>query len=248
MAYVAHAMKWDATGEHLYKTGIDHGVIYDVNDQGQYVNGEEWNGLTGFTKSPSGAEETKLFADNIKYLSLRSAEDFGATITCYTFPALFEEKNGSKELIPGMKVYQQARKSFGLCVRTLLGNDVDTNDYGFELHLCYGLTASPSEEAFNTVNDSPEAIEFSYELASIPVAVTGAKPTAVVTLSSKAFEVESGAAGSKVYEGKSYDGNFVDLLEILYGKDATGGSEAVAARLPLPDEVKSILQGSNIGG
>lgn len=251
MAYVARKMKWDQTGEHLYKTGIDHGVIYDVDSNGNYVNGEEWNGLTGFTKSPSGAEETKLFADNIKYLSLRSAEDFGATITCYTFPALFEEKNGSKELIPGMKVYQQARKSFGLCVRTLLGNDVDTNDYGFELHLCYGLTASPSEEAFNTVNDSPEAIEFSYELASIPVAVTGAKPTAVVTLSSKAFEVEEGTTGAKTYEGKLYDGHFVDLLDVLYGKDAdtttTPETAAVAARLPLPDEIKEILTGTTGG-
>ena len=247
MAYEAHKMKWDQTNEHLYRTGIDHGVIYDVNDQGQYVNGEEWNGLTGFTKSPSGAEETKLFADNIKYLSLRSAEDFGATITCYTYPKLFEEKNGSVSPIPGMKIYQQARKSFGLCVRTLIGNDTETNDYGFELHLCYGLTASPSEEAYNTVNDSPEAIEFSYELASIPVAVSGYKPTAVVTLNSVDFLDESGT----VYEGKKYKAAFVNLLDILYGKDAdsttTPETAAVSARMPLPDEIITLLGGTTGG-
>lgn len=197
-------MQWDQTGEHLYRTGIDRGVIYDVNNSGAYVDGEVWNGLTGFTKSPSGAEETKLYADNIKYLSLRSAEDFGATITCYTFPKLFEIKNGSVEVADGVKIYQQARKSFGLCVRTLIGNDVDGNDKGYELHLCYGLTASPSEEAYNTVNDSPEAIEFSYELASVPVEVGGNyKPTAVITISSLTADPEK----------------LVDLEAALYGAD-----------------------------
>ena len=246
----AGRLSWDATGEHLYKTGIDHGVIYDYDeDSKQYTNGEAWNGLTGFTKSPSGAEETKLYADNIKYLSLRSAEDFGATITCYTYPELFEKKNGSVSPtgLNGVKIYQQARKSFGLSVRTLLGNDTDTNDYGFELHLCYGLTASPSEEAFNTVNDSPEAIEFSYELASVPVPVTGFKPTAVITISSKEFECASTETGAVSYEGKYYTAEFGALLDALYGTDASGGGSATVARLPLPDEVITIL-GGTIGG
>ena len=245
----AGRLSWDVTGEHLYKTGIDHGVIYDFDETTKkYTNGEAWNGLTGFTKSPSGAEETKLFADNKKYLSLRSAEDFGATITCYTYPKLFEEKNGSKELVPGMRVYQQARKSFGLCVRTLVGNDTDTNDYGFELHLCYGLTASPSEEDYNTVNDSPEAIEFSYELASIPVAVTNAKPTAVVTIDSKPFETNSEATGAYAFEGKYYTAEFGALLDKLYGTGTAGEQGATVAELPLPDVVKTILTGGNVVG
>lgn len=246
----AGRIKWDQTSEHLYRTGIDHGVIYNVDPTtGNYVDGEAWNGLTGFTKSPSGAEETKLYADNIKYLSLRSAEDFGATITCYTYPKLFEAKNGSVSPVPGMRIYQQQRTAFGLCVRTLIGNDTETNDYGFEIHLCYGLTASPSEEAYNTVNDSPEAIEFSYELASVPVAVSNYKPTAVVTLSSIDF-LDNTNAGV-MYEGKKYKKEFVDLLDILYGKDAdstaTPPTDAVAARMPLPDEVITLLGGSTGG-
>lgn len=232
-----YPLTWDQTGEHFYKTGVDHGVIYDYDEnQNKYTNGEAWNGLTGFTKSPSGAEETKLYADNIKYLSLRSAEDFGATITCYTYPALFEKKNGAMafESVPGVRVYQQARKSFGLCVRTLLGNDTDGNDKGYELHLMYGLTASPSEESFNTVNDSPEAIEFSYELASVPVTVgtvagVAVKPTAIITINS--LEVLAISGGKAKLDA---------LLDKLYG---TAG---VPAELPMPADVISMLAVSNV--
>ena len=223
-------LAWDESGKHLYKTGVSHGVIYDVDNSGNYVNGEAWNGLTSFTKSPSGAEETKLYADNIKYLSLRSAEDFGATIGCYTYPKLFEVKNGSvsPDGIPGMKIYQQARKTFGLAVQTIIGNDTETNDYGFELHLCYGMSASPSEEAYNTVNESPEAIEFSYTLSSIPVAVKGYKPTAVVTLDSTAFLDESGVP----YEGKKYKQEFINLLNVLYGTDSSTADLPTAVSNP----------------
>lgn len=239
---VSYPLTWDQTGEHFYKTGIDRGVIYDYDEtNNKYTNGEAWNGLTGFTKSPSGAEETKLYADNIKYLSLRSAEDFGATITCYTYPALFEKKNGAVaiESAPGVRVYQQARKSFGLCVRTLLGNDTDGNDKGYELHLMYGLTASPSEESFNTVNDSPEAIEFSYELSSVPVNVTktaggkAIKPTAIITINS--LEV---LAASRLGL----------LEEKLYGKAASGSDPAVPAELPMPDDVIAIMDGTYAAG
>lgn len=211
-------LAWDKTGEHLYRTGIDHGVIYALDSNNEYKGGAEaWNGLTGFTKSPSGAEETKLYADNIKYLSLRSAEDFGATLTCYTYPKKFEEMNGS--VTPtgavGMKIYQQARKTFGLCVRTLIGNDTDGNDHGYELHLCYGMTASPSEEAYNTVNDSPEAIEFSYEMSSVPVAIpnTNYKPTAVITINSNDF------ASDDPTEDAALKALLKALEDKLYGTD-----------------------------
>ena len=269
---------WDKTGEHLYRTGVDHGVIYDVTSDGHYTAGAEaWNGLTSFTKSPSGAEETKLYADNIKYLSLRSAEDFGATIGCYTYPKLFEVKNGSVEPegTVGMKIYQQARKSFGLCVRTLIGNDTDGNDHGYELHLCYGMSASPSEEAYNTVNESPEAIEFSYTLSSIPVEVPGYKPTAVITIDSTAFKTDDqkallDALLKKLY-GSDYDytavaspsGNPSTLgyYEVVGGEYvATEDPEVVSGKtyytrsgsqsdpyLPLPEEVIATLTPSTGG-
>lgn len=237
-----YPLTWDETGKHFYKTGVDHGVIYDYDETNRkYTNGEAWNGLTGFTKSPSGAEETKLYADNIKYLSLRSAEDFGATITCYTYPALFEKKNGAVAFssAPGVRVYQQARKSFGLCVRTLIGDDVHGNDGGYELHLMYGLTASPSEESFNTVNDSPEAIEFSYELSSVPVTVStkvnneAIKPTAIITINSTEVLAAS---------------RLTLLEEKLYGKAASGADPAVPAELPMPDDVIAIMAGTYTGG
>lgn len=175
---------WDQTGQHLYETGTDHVVVYPADANGTYPKGYGWNGVTGYTESPSGADETALYADNIKYLSLRAAEEFGATITAYTYPDEFAKLDGSASPIDGVKVYQQARKSFGLAVRTLIGNDIDSNDHGYLLHLVYGLTASPSERAYSTVNDSPEAIEFSWELKSVPVAVEGYKPTSVITIDS----------------------------------------------------------------
>lgn len=194
---------WDQTGQHLYETGTDHVVVYPAASNGTYPNGYAWNGVTGYTESPSGADETALYADNIKYLSLRAAEEFGATITAYTYPDEFAILDGSASPVPGVKVYQQARKSFGLAVRTLIGNDVDSNDHGYMLHLVYGLTASPSERSYSTVNDSPEAIEFSWELSSVPVAVNGYKNTAVITIDS-----------TKVDEEK-----LRSLENILYGTD-----------------------------
>lgn len=218
---------WDQTGERLYETGVDRGVLYPISSTGQYTPGVAWNGLTGVTESPSGAEATDLYADNIKYLSMRSAETFGCTIEAYTYPDEFEQCDGSASLATGVSIGQQARKVFGFCYRTLLGNDVDGQDHGYKLHLVYGATASPSERAYATVNDSPEAITFSWEVSTTPVNVSGFKPTACVTIDSTKADPECLAA----------------LEEILYGKDAgaEGTPAAVDPRLPLPDEVKTIM-------
>lgn len=204
---------WDQVGQHLYETGTDRGVVYPADNNGTYPKGYGWNGLTGYTETPSGADETALYADNIKYLSLRSAEEFGATITAYSYPDEFAILDGSVSPTEGVTLYQQARSSFGLCVRTLLGNDIKTNDYGYKLHLVYGLTASPSERGYSTVNDSPEAIEFSWELKSIPVNVANYKPTSVVTIDST----------------KVRSANLTKLEKILYGTDGSIEYNAVAA-------------------
>lgn len=204
---------WDQVGQHLYETGTDRGVVYPADANGTYPKGYGWNGLTGYTESPSGADETALYADNIKYLSLRSAEEFGATITAYSYPDEFAKLDGSASPFDGVTLYQQARSSFGLCVRTLLGNDIKTNDYGYKLHLVYGLTASPSERAYSTVNDSPEAIEFSWELKSIPVTVKDYKPTSVITIDSTKVN------GTKLQE----------LEAILYGTDGSINYTKVAS-------------------
>lgn len=194
------ALAWDLTSEHFYETGTDHGVVYPADDNGAYPKGYAWNGITGWTESPSGADETALYADNIKYLSLRSAEEFGATITAYTYPDEFAILDGSASPADGVKIYQQARRSFGLSIRTLRGNDVKSNDYGYLLHLVYGLTASPSERSYSTVNDSPEAIEFSWELSSVPVSVAGFKPTSLLSIdSTKLTETQLNAIEDVLY-------------------------------------------------
>ena len=218
---------WDQTGERLYETGVDRGVLYLVGVTGAYDTGFAWNGLTAVTESPSGAEATDLYADNIKYLSMRSAETFGATVEAYTYPDEFAECDGSATLATGVQIGQQSRKTFGLCYRTQIGNDVDLNDHGYKLHLIYGCSASPSERAYATINDSPEAITFSWELTTTPVNVSGLKPTACVTIDSTKADPECLAA----------------LEEILYGKDAgaEGTPAAVEPRLPLPDEIKTIM-------
>lgn len=218
---------WDQTGDRLYETGIDRGVLYPIQTGGLYNKGVAWNGLTGVTESPSGAEATDLYADNIKYLSMRSAETFGATVEAYTYPDEFAECDGSASLATGVTIGQQSRKMFGLCYRTVLGNDVDLNDHGYKLHLIYGATASPSEKAYATINDSPEAITFSWELSTTPVNVTGFKPTACITIDSTKADPECLTA----------------LEEILYGKDPTGpeAQDGVEPRLPLPDEVKTLM-------
>lgn len=218
---------WDETGKRFYETGVDHGVLYPIQAGGLYNKGVPWNGLITVTESPSGAEATDLYADNIKYLSMRSAETFGATVEAYTYPDEFAECDGSAQLVEGVKIGQQARKIFGLCYRTMIGNDVDGQDHGYKLHLIYGATASPSEKAFSSINDSPEAITFSWELATTPVNVTGFKPTASI-------EIDSTKADPTC---------LAKLEEILYGKDPTEpeGLDGVDGRLPLPDEVKTIM-------
>lgn len=218
---------WDATGKRYYETGVDHGVLYPQDSSGTYPKGVAWNGLTAVTESPSGAEATPLYADNIKYLNLISAEEFGATVEAYTYPDEFAQCDGSAEIAPGVMIGQQNRKSFGLCYRTTMGNDVDGNSYGYKLHIIYGASASPSEKSYATINDSPEAITFSWELKTTPVNVTGFKPTASITIDSNKVNPEKLAS----------------LEEILYGKDPSAPevSDGVEPRLPLPDEIVSII-------
>ena len=212
---------WDATGEKRYETGVDHGVLY-VQEGGAYPKGVVWNGLTAVTESPGGAEATPLYADNIKYLNLMSAEEFNATIEAYTYPDEFMECDGSAELTAGVYIGQQARKTFGLCYRTAIGNDIVNNDYGYKIHLIYGALAAPSEKAYATINDSPEAITFSWEVSTTPVNVTGHKPTASLTIDSTKVAKEQLTA----------------LEDVLYG------SADKEPRMPLPDEVLAILSGT----
>lgn len=218
---------WDKTGERLYETGVKNGVLYIQNSDGSYPKGVAWNGLTAVTESPSGAEATALYADDIKYLNLMSNEEFGATIEAYMYPKEFKVCDGSAEIAKGVTIGQQARKTFGLAYRTVLGNDVDGNDHGYKLHLIYGATASPSEKGYSTINDSPEAITFSWELNTTPVSVTGFKPTASLVIDSTEVDAEK----------------LAELETILYGKDPTsnGGDDGVDPRLPLPDEVAAIF-------
>lgn len=218
---------WDKTGERVYETGVKQAVLYTLNEAGAYANGVAWNGVTAVTESPSGAEPTALYADDMKYLNLMSAEEFGATIEAYTYPDEFAECDGSATLVNGVSIGQQPRKTFGLCYRTTVGNDTDNNEYGYKLHLVYGCLAAPSESAFNTINDSPEAITFSWEISTTPVNVTDHKPTARLTIDS-----------TKADKAK------LEALEtILYGKDPTtsGGNDGVDPRLPLPDEIKTLM-------
>ena len=222
---------WDKTGEHFYETGVKNGVLYPMSTSGTYPKGVAWNGLTAITESPSGAEATALYADDIKYLNLMSNEEFGATVEAYTYPDEFAECDGSASLTEGVYIGQQARKTFGLCYRTTLGNDSKGNDYGYKLHIIYGAMASPSEKAYSTINDSPDAITFSWELSTTPVAVANFKPTASLTIDS-----------TKVDAAK-----LTALEEILYGKDGTGEDHttgAVDPRLPLPDEIATLMKAS----
>lgn len=210
---------WDKTGERYYETGVKNGVLYLLGEGNAYTKGVAWNGLTAVTESPSGAEASPLYADDIKYVNLMSAEEFGATIEAYTYPEEFAECDGSAAIATGVFIGQQKRKTFGLSYRTVVGNDVDNNDFGYKLHLIYGALAAPSEKAYATINDSPEAITFSWEVTTTPVEVEGFKPTASVTIDS-----------TKCDEAK-----LKALEAILYG------SETEEARLPLPSEVAELM-------
>lgn len=215
---------WDKTGERLFETGVKNGVLY-IPTAGVYSKGVAWNGLTAVTESPSGAEATALYADDIKYLSLMSTEEFGATIEAYMYPDEFAACNGEAELVDGVTVGQQKRSPFGLCYRTSIGNDVDGNDHGYKLHIIYGALAAPSEKAYSTINDSPEAITFSWEITTTPVNVTGQKPTASLVIDSTKADSTKLAA----------------LEAILYGSDDGTSGSGTDPRLPLPDEIKTLM-------
>lgn len=210
---------WDETGKRLYETGVSKGVLYVQADDGTYGNGVAWNGLTAVNESPSGAEATPLYADDIKYLELTSTEEYGASIEAYTYPEEFEQCDGSAELGAGVTIGQQPRKAFGFCYRTLIGNDVKNNDYGYKIHIVYGAKAAPSEKAYQTVNDSPEAITFSWELTTTPVNVAGHKPTACVTI----------------------DSTKVDAAKLTSIEEALYGSDTKEPKLLLPDEIAAII-------
>lgn len=214
------ALTWDGTGDRIFETGVDHGVLYIPDTTGAYSTGVAWNGLVTVTESPSGAEASPQYADNIKYLNLTSAEEFGATIEAFTYPDEFGQFDGSAEPNPGVYLGQQARKTFGLAYRTRVGNDLEGADYGYKLHLIYGAQAAPSEKAYGTINDSPEAITFSWELTTTPVAVgtigsVTYKPTASLTIDS----TKVNAASLATLEGTLF------------------GSASTEPELPLPAEV-----------
>lgn len=210
---------WDAIGEHTFETGVRNGVLYLKNTEGVYATGVAWNGLTSVSESPEGAEATDLYADDIKYLTLMSAENFKATIEAYTYPVEFEECDGSATIAKGVVIGQQSRKPFGLCYRTAIGNDTDGNEHGYKLHIVYGCQASPSEKQYSTINDSPEAITFSWEVNTTPVNVNGKKPTATLIIDST----------------KADKAKLTALEAILYG------SEEQEPRLPLPDEIATLM-------
>ena len=217
-------LTWDQTGEKLYETGVQKGVLYPM-DGAVYGKGVAWNGLTAVNETPSGAESTKLYADDIKYLDIRSAEEFGATIEAYSSPEEFDACDGTAELAAGVNIGQQNRKGFGFCYRSTIGNDTEYNNYGYKLHIIYGLTASPSERSYSTVNDSPEAATLSWEVSSTPVNVAGFKPTSIITINSKKINPEA-------------------LKEI---EDTLYGTESVEPKILLPDEIKAICD-KHIGG
>lgn len=212
-------IQWDNVGERKFETGIDRVVLYPANDDGTYPKGVAWNGITSIAESPSGAEDTALYADNIKYLNLKSAEEYGTTIEAYTYPDEWEECDGTATLAAGVKLGQQTRKGFGLSYRTRVGNDVKNDSYGYKIHLVYGCSASPSERSFQTVNDSPEAITFSWSVSTTPVLLDGFKAVSLITIDSTKVDADKLKA----------------LEDILYG------TEDKEAKLPLPSEIKELF-------
>lgn len=224
---------WDQTGERLYETGVRMGVLYPQAQDGTYPAGYAWNGLTSASINPTGAEPNALWADDIKYLNLISAEEVEGTIEAYTYPDEFKPCNGETELVKGVTIGQQARVPFGFCFRTVLGNDTQLENYGYKLHIVYGATAQPSEASYETINDSPDAITFSWDYSTNPVNVTGAKPTATLTIDSTAFKTQAEIDALTALE------------DVLYGTNAEGQNAGTTARLPLPDEIKTLLTVSN---
>ena len=211
---------FNGVGDRLFETGVKKGVLYVMGDEGQYENGVVWNGLTAVTEKPTGAETTNLYADDVKYVVIYGAEEFEATIEAYTYPEEFEQCDGSAVLQEGVNVGQQTRKTFAFCYTTSLGNDTQGQDFGYKIHIIYGCKAKPSEKSYSTINDSPEAVTFSWDVSTVPVPVEGMNPTATMVIDST--RVES---------------NKLQLLEeVLYGTSVED------ARLPLPDEVKTLLQ------
>lgn len=215
-------LEWDKTGERLYETGVSQGVCYPQAADGTYPSGAAWNGLISVSMNPTGAEPNALWADNIKYLNLISTEELEGSIEAYTYPDAFAECNGEKDLVTGAKIGQQPRKPFGLCYKTILGNDTQLDNHGYKLHLIYGCTVTPSEKAYETVNDSPDAIQMSWDFSTVPVNVTDAKPTASIEIDSTKF---TGTDADKL----------TALENILFGSQGTD------PHLPLPDVVKAIL-------
>ena len=212
-------LEWDKVGEHFYETGVDHAVLYLRDTSGKYTKGYAWSGVTSISESPSGAEASAQYADNQKYLTLISAEEFGMTIEAFTFPSEFDECNGEVEAAEGVRIGQQKRSTFGLSYRTKVGNDVDGQDKHYKLHLVYGCTASPSERAYATVNESPEAMTFSWEISTNPENVTGQKPTSLITIDSREADPEK----------------LTQLETMLYGDAET------EPKLPSPDEVIALF-------
>lgn len=213
---------WDQIGERLYETGAKNAVLYLLDANNAYSKGVAWNGLLGFDENPSGAEPTKLWADDTNYITLFSAEEYGGTIRAYMYPDEFAQCDGSASLATGATIGQQERKTFGFCYTTSIGNDTQGNEHGYKIHLVYGCKASPSSKTHDTINDSPSAVEMSWEVSCTPVPVTGFKPTCVV-------EIDSTTADETKLD---------ELKDILYGTNGSGGSEGTVARLPLPDEIK----------
>lgn len=217
-------IKWDEVGKRLYETGVDHGVLFPMGEDNAYGKGVPWYGLSAVNENPSGGEPNAVWADNIKYLNLMSAEDFGATIEAYTYPDEFEACNGCTEIAPGVTIAQQDRKMFGFCYRTLIGNDTVGTNYGYKLHLVYGAQASPSEKNNQTVNDSPEAAAMSWEISTTPVDVPNFKPTAHLVIDSTKTDNKAKLA---------------KLEEMLYGTD---GDQATEPTLPMPEKVIELLK------
>lgn len=222
-------IEFDAIGERYFETGVKNAVLFPYNaKQSKYGKGVAWNGITGVTESPSGAEATPLYADNIKYLNLYSAEDFGATIECYTYPKEWEQCDGSAEIADGVIAGQQARTTFGLVYRTEVGNDVNDR-LGYKIHVLYGCKAQPSEKAFATINDSPEAITFSYTVTTTPVKVAGFEPTAIITIDSRKVDED----------------DLKEFENLIYGTDTAGEVQGTDPTFPMPEKILEIFGKAN---